>query len=348
MNGDSVGVERRRLPFAAVDKPVIEDEMLSAVDVMTYMALVYFADNNSRECWPSLAKLARIARCHPSTVSTALGRLEASGYIKREERRREDGGRGSNLYTLAPLTCQRFIPTVQGEGGLRQEQSPPTVQGEGNYTHSEQDSNKKRETRTPLSARLTSEPTVSLSPIIAKIKTEAETRGAPPSFICGAWSAGILELQRSGVGENELLEAFGACIEEAPERVTFFPRDFLKWRKISQTRKAGAKKDSQVKEERQSRERDRAGELEHLLREREDPYWQGQVAAALAQLPWRRVQAKMSEKLDVTAMEFPAEFCGVRGDGLGEGEIICEADLEGELGASMCDSAKRESVNGRC
>lgn len=98
------------------------------------------------------------------------------------------------------------------------------------------------------------------------------------------------ELQRSGVGEGELLEAFRACIEEAPERVTFFPKDFLKWRKVSQMRKAGAKRDSQIKEERQSRERDRGRELERLLREREDPYWQREVEAAITQLPWRRVR----------------------------------------------------------
>jgi hypothetical protein len=44
------------------------------------------------------------------------------------------------------------------------------------------------------------------------------------------------------------------------------------------------------REERQARERDRVREREQLLLEREDPYWQEQVAAALAQLPWRRVQ----------------------------------------------------------
>lgn len=55
-------------------------------------------------------------------------------------------------------------------------------------------------------------------------------------------------------------------------------------------RKAGAKRDSQIKEERQSRERDRGRELERLLREREDPYWQREVEAAITQLPWRRVR----------------------------------------------------------
>ena len=42
--------------------------------------------------------------------------------------------------------------------------------------------------------------------------------------------------------------------------------------------------------ERQERERGRAKERERLLREREDPYWQQQLSAAIAQLPWRRVR----------------------------------------------------------
>jgi hypothetical protein len=93
-----------------------------------------------------------------------------------------------------------------------------------------------------------------------------------------------------GVSEEEILRAFTACIETAPERVTFFPRDFLKWRKVSGAHRMRNQKEDQGTEERQVREGERAREREQLLLEREDPYWQEQVAAALAQLPWRRVQ----------------------------------------------------------
>jgi hypothetical protein len=47
--------------------------------------------------------------------------------------------------------------------------------------------------------------------------------------------------------------------------------------------------EDQGREERRVRECDRARERAQLLLEREDPYWQEQVAAALTQLPWRRV-----------------------------------------------------------
>jgi hypothetical protein len=93
-----------------------------------------------------------------------------------------------------------------------------------------------------------------------------------------------------GVSDEEILKAFTACIETAPERVTFFPRDFLKWRKVSQTRAQREHREDQGREVRQVLEHDRAKEREQLLREREDPFWQEQIEAAIAQLPWRRVQ----------------------------------------------------------
>ena len=94
-----------------------------------------------------------------------------------------------------------------------------------------------------------------------------------------------------GVSEEEVLSAFKVCIETAPERVTFFPRDFLKWRKVCRTRIGRQQREALVREEWRTREGDRAREREQLLRDREDPYWRDQVEAAIAQLPWRRVHA---------------------------------------------------------
>ena len=115
-------------------------------------------------------------------------------------------------------------------------------------------------------------------------------RGAPPCFIAGEWSIGIRALVTGGASGEEILRAFTACIETAPERVTFFPRDFLKWRKVSRTRRLRGDREDPDSQERQARERERAREREQQLLEREDPYWQEQVAAAVAQLPWKRVQ----------------------------------------------------------
>src|SRR5208283_2311700 len=76
------------------------------------------------------------------------------------------------------------------------------------------------------------EPDSSLSFLLTRIKQEAQARGAP--LVVGKdFAAGIVELVKAGTSEAELLEAFTACIEELPEKASFFPRDFLKWRKAS-------------------------------------------------------------------------------------------------------------------
>ena len=71
---------------------------------------------------------------------------------------------------------------------------------------------------------------------------------------------GIRELMSGGVSEEEILGAFTACIEMAPERVTFFPRDFLKWRKVLRAHRKSEQREAQMREERQVREGDRARE----------------------------------------------------------------------------------------
>src|SRR5208283_3462663 len=133
------------------------------------------------------------------------------------------------------------------------------------------------------------EPDSSLSFLLTRIKQEAHARGAP--LVVGKdFAAGIVELVKAGTSEADLLEAFTACIEELPEKASFFPRDFLKWRKVSRERRAGEERADHVRGERQAREGELAKEREQILREREDPYWQAQIEAAIAQLPWRKVQ----------------------------------------------------------
>ena len=50
--------------------------------MLVYMALIRHADNTG-VCWPSLERLAKIARCSQPTVSKSLNVLEQLGYIRR-------------------------------------------------------------------------------------------------------------------------------------------------------------------------------------------------------------------------------------------------------------------------
>lgn len=60
----------------------VDDDRLGGYDLLVYMALIRHADNTG-VCWPSLERLAKIARCSQPTVSKSLNRLEQLGYIRR-------------------------------------------------------------------------------------------------------------------------------------------------------------------------------------------------------------------------------------------------------------------------
>ena len=51
-------------------------------------------------CFPSLKRIAERARCSIDTVSRSLKHLEAAGYIVRQHRFHDNGGKDSNGYTL--------------------------------------------------------------------------------------------------------------------------------------------------------------------------------------------------------------------------------------------------------
>ena len=61
---------------------VVDDDRLGGYDLLVYMALIRHADNTG-VCWPSLERLAKIARCSQPTVSKSLNVLEQLGYIRR-------------------------------------------------------------------------------------------------------------------------------------------------------------------------------------------------------------------------------------------------------------------------
>lgn len=68
--------------FSMLPNWVVDDDLLSAYDLLVYMALIRHADNTGI-CWPSLERIAKIARCSQPTVSKSINVLEQLGYIRR-------------------------------------------------------------------------------------------------------------------------------------------------------------------------------------------------------------------------------------------------------------------------
>lgn len=62
-----------------------------------YMYLHDRADKDGK-CYPAIGTIARELNLSRSTVKRALTDLEIQGYLRKEQRWRENGGKSSNLY----------------------------------------------------------------------------------------------------------------------------------------------------------------------------------------------------------------------------------------------------------
>ena len=78
----SRGFDEIAATIAAFDEVESVLLMSGGYDLLVYMALIRHADNTG-VCWPSLERLAKIARCSQPTVSKSLNVLEQLGYIRR-------------------------------------------------------------------------------------------------------------------------------------------------------------------------------------------------------------------------------------------------------------------------
>lgn len=67
---------------------------------VVYMYLKDRSDRNGR-CWPGIKTIAAELSLSRSTVKRALDDLCRAGFLVKESRWRENGGRSSNLYRLS-------------------------------------------------------------------------------------------------------------------------------------------------------------------------------------------------------------------------------------------------------
>lgn len=67
--------------------------------VTVYMYLYDRADKDDK-CYPAISTIARELKLSRSTVKRAIVDLEKNGYLRKEQRWRENGGKSSNMYYL--------------------------------------------------------------------------------------------------------------------------------------------------------------------------------------------------------------------------------------------------------
>ena len=291
MQSDSVGVERRRLPFTLIENIILEDQTLGRVDILVYLALAKHADGEGI-CWPSMATIAKLARCASETVaSQASNTWRSRGYLKRTARFRPDGGVTSNVYQLMPLEARSTPLPPRKTPPVVQNSLAPVAQDDTNYIHSEQDSSK-GESHAPATARLELPP-YALQP---EEQMLAELTNVPGLVHDRRFREGARRLLAQGKTPAELVMAVRAAAGDPQEcgGLSFIADRFPRWARKAQ---------DQERQHRQSQNREaaaaecveRARTSEEgrvrILAEQESEKGRQIVAEAIAQLPWNRRQS---------------------------------------------------------
>ena len=126
----------RRMPFVILPWAVLEDEQLTAHDVLVYATISKWADNVTGVAWPSRASIAESARCDVKTVDNSVRRLISAGYLEKHKRRTEKGDE-SNVYVVHEIVARQ--ETLGGEGTKRNRGGESNGARGGNQTVRELD-----------------------------------------------------------------------------------------------------------------------------------------------------------------------------------------------------------------
>lgn len=84
-----------------IDKlKIYRDTEISDKSVLVYLYLCDRANRKDKSCFPSMRTISRDLNLSLSTVKRALQELIKRGYVKKENRFRENGGKTSNKYFI--------------------------------------------------------------------------------------------------------------------------------------------------------------------------------------------------------------------------------------------------------
>lgn len=106
------------MPFVIMPWAVLDDESLTAHDVLVYATIARHADVTTGVAWPSRATVARMARCDIKTVDRSVTRLVAAGFLEKHKRT-TDKGDESNVYVVHEIVArqEQLEPTKPKRGG---------------------------------------------------------------------------------------------------------------------------------------------------------------------------------------------------------------------------------------
>jgi len=123
----------RRFPFVILPHGVLDDESLTAHDILVYATIARYADNHTGVAYPSRATIAKAARCDIKTVDSAVRKLVLAGCLEKHKRSSDTGE--ANLY----IVHEQTIHTSRGRGTNGAPPGEQTVRGGGKQTVRELD-----------------------------------------------------------------------------------------------------------------------------------------------------------------------------------------------------------------
>ena len=123
----------RRFPFVILPHGVLDDETLTAHDILVYATIARYADNHTGVAYPSRATIAKAARCDIKTVDSAVRKLVLAGCLEKHKRSSDTGE--ANLY----IVHEQTIHTSRGRGTNGAPLGEQTVRGVGKQTVRELD-----------------------------------------------------------------------------------------------------------------------------------------------------------------------------------------------------------------
>lgn len=86
--------------FTMVWNAFLDNEELTQYEKLVFIAIKSFADNYTKQAFPSLAKISNVTGTSISQVRRSIAHLEELGILKIEHRRSKEHGNIQNLYTL--------------------------------------------------------------------------------------------------------------------------------------------------------------------------------------------------------------------------------------------------------
>src|SRR5712691_7783121 len=88
--------------FFSIDNDIIDvhAKTIGALGIAVYAVLARYANRQTGECWPAIARIERVLHLARSTVKVYLHKLQEAGLIAITERQSAAGDPTSNLYTL--------------------------------------------------------------------------------------------------------------------------------------------------------------------------------------------------------------------------------------------------------